>query len=110
MPAGEIVLQPLAQPDHLADAQHLDEDLLDRLAALAGIAVPDSRHHRFAGQQRPLAVDMDGAAFDHQVRRIAPHLQTFENGPAHRRVAAEIVVAMAPGIQASGCRPPGWRR
>jgi hypothetical protein len=95
--AGHVVLQPLAQPDHLLHAERFDQDLLDLLARHVGIAI-GIEEGRFAGDHGPFAVNIHAATFQHQVVRIGAHLEMLQNLFCHLGVALVILVAEAPGV------------
>ena len=60
------------QPEHLIDAEIVVEGLLQLLAADAGIALLHRAQQAFfRGEQQACAVDVDTAAFEHQIVRRA---------------------------------------
>ena len=94
--AGLVVLQALTQPDDLAHAEVMRQPFLDLLAVEVGIAA-GAQQALLGGQQRALAVDVDGAALEHHGRLVAPHAEALEQRRAERRVMLVGSAGAAPG-------------
>ena len=97
---GVAVLgEALAQPHHALDAQVVAQPLLDLLARQRRVAV-GVQQALLGGQQRPLAVDGDRAALEHEGRFVAAVAEAVDEQPADRRVGVVGRELLAPRVEA----------
>jgi hypothetical protein len=75
------------------------EQRLDLLAAEIGISVRVEQA-LLAGQQGALAVDVNGAAFEHQGHRATRQVQMLQYGAGDRRVLVVGLIPAAPAVEA----------
>ena len=106
MPVGVVVLQPRAQPDHLADAEIGRQQFLHVGPPDAGIAV-GIEEHAFGREQRALAVGVDRATLEHERRLVAPHRQMLQHLFGHGGVALMVGICLPRRSSASRRRRPG---
>ena len=93
----------------LVDAQVVGEDALDPLAAEPGIARLDVAQQAFLGrQQRPPAVDVDRAPFQHDPPRPAVDARpgasssvspSLPSDPPGKMLVLQVVVVLRPGVE-----------
>ena len=84
---GVVAVDPPAQPDDVADAQVVGEDLFEGLAVEARVAGLDLAEQAFLGrQQRAPAVDVDRAPLHHDAAGSPPCSTrgTHRRSPSHR--------------------------
>jgi hypothetical protein len=68
---GIVAHDSAIEPDGLVDTEIVVKDALKLLAADARIALLHlAQMALFGGEQRPCAVDVDGAAFEHALRAV----------------------------------------
>ena len=108
-----------AQPDDVADAQIIGQDLLQLRAVETRVA---ALHRRSAGTPRwsaaAPAVDVDGASFEHHANRLSfqldprnPALQTeLSRDPPRDLPVLEMVVIFGPGVEFPVDQPDGTGR
>ena len=99
---GVVAVDPAAQPDDVADAQVVGEDLFDGRAVEAGVASLDLAEQAFLGrQQRAAAVDVDRAPLHHDPDRAPPLLD-----PRHpaRQSQPPLEACEAGGRRGGSCR------
>ena len=103
-----VAVDSPAQPDDVADAQVIGEDLLDGRAVEAGVARLDFAEQAFLGrQQRAPAVDVDRTPFHHDPDALAPlldprHPARQPQPPlelARQAVVAAVVVVLGPAVE-----------
>ena len=102
---------PRSEPEHLVDAEVVAEDSLELLAADAGVALLDLAEQAFfGGEQDPCAVDVDGAAFEHEAALLAVRHRLVgchsRQTAAARRRGRDLVVEVPVGILGPGVEAP----
>ena len=93
-----VLDQAVGQPDDLLDAEPLPEQGLVVAAAEAEVAVVQQA--LLGGEQRPLAVSVEGAALEHERRLVPPHAPGFGDGRRHPRVLVVGREVLAPAVEA----------
>ena len=93
-----VLDQAVGQPDDLLDPEPLLEQGLVVAPAQAEITVVQQA--LLGGEQRPLAVGVEGAALEHERRLVAPHAPGVGDDRRHLRVPVVGREVLAPAVEA----------